>query len=109
MKQPQLKKLLSGFQLVVLMSKFVQLLPSLGDKASNVSMSLLPESLRLSYQMACRFPFSSIASHGSYWSFGAGAPVEVMLMNLALLQCLPRSFDCWKEISAPEAWLLKLF
>src|SRR5712692_3071993 len=109
MKQPQAKKLVSGFQAVVLMSAFVQLAPSFGENASNVSISLLPGSFRLSYQIACRLPASSTASHGSYWSFGAGAPVAVMLMNLAWLQCLPKSRDCWNEMSAPETARFTLF
>src|SRR6266849_11087508 len=109
MKHPHLKKLVSGFQDVVLISKFVHIAPSFVESASNVSINLLPGSLRLSYQMACRLPLSSTATHGSYWSFGAGAPPAVMLMNLAWLQCFPKSLDCWKEMSAPDTRRLMLF
>src|SRR5712691_7928204 len=109
MKQPHLKKLLSGFQDFVLISKFVQVPPSFVERASKVSINLLPGSLRLSYQMACRLPLSSTAIQGSYWSLGAGAPLAVMLMNLAWLQCFPKSLDCWKEISAPDTRRLMLF
>src|SRR2546428_7372268 len=109
MNAPDLKKLRSGFHWVVLMLTLVQVMPSSVDRAWNVWISLFPGSFRLSYQIACKWPLSSAAMEASYWSLRAGAPLEVTLMNFAWLQCLPKSLDCWNEMSAPDVAILMLF
>src|SRR3982074_983236 len=102
MKHPQVKKLSSGSQATLLILKFVQVAPSLAEKAWKVSIMWLSGSLRLSYQIAWRFPLSSTAIQGMNWSLGAGAPLGVMLMNFAWLHVAPKPVDCWSEMSAPE-------
>src|SRR2546428_6335315 len=109
MKQPQLKNPSSGFHAVLEISQFLQVCPSFEEKAWNVSINVLFGSLRLSYQIACRFPASSTASHGKNWSFGAAAPLGVVLIVLASDQVAPKSRDCWNEMSAPEARRFTLF
>ena len=109
MNRPLLRKDLSGSQATLLMLKFVQLSPSSSEKACHVCIMWFLGSLRLSYQIACKLPFSSAAIQGMYWSFGAGAPSGVMLMNFAWLQVRPKFVDCWNEMSAPETRRLTLF
>src|SRR5947208_15018360 len=102
MKQPQLKNASSGFQGTLEMSQFLQVSPSFDENAWNVSIMVLRGSLRLSNQIACRFPASSTESHGKYWSFGAAAPPAGVLIVFASDHVAPRSRDCWNEMSAPD-------
>src|SRR5712692_131161 len=109
MKLPFVKKLSFGFHAAVLMSVLRQVVPSLDEKAWNVSISLFPGSLRLSYQIAWRLPFGSTAIAGSNWSLGAAAPLGVMLIVFAFDHVWPKSSDCWNEMSAPVRCRLMLF
>src|SRR5260370_2116171 len=109
MNAPDLKKLRWGFHWAVLILTFVQVAPSSIERAWNVWISLFAGSLRFSYEIACKWPLSSAAMEASYWSWGAGAPLAVTLMNLAWVQCLPKSLDCWNEMSAPDVAMLMLF
>src|SRR5712691_2146592 len=108
MKQPQLKKPSSGFQGTLEMSQLLHVAPSSDENAWNVSISLLLGSLRLSNQIACKFPASSTAIHGKNWSFGAAAPPAV-LMVFASDHVVPPSRDCWNEMSAPDVCRSTLF
>src|SRR5919197_3746779 len=109
MNVPPAKNEKFGFHATVEMSRFRHVRPSFDEKPWNVSISRFPESFRLSYQIACRFPASSTASQGKNWSFGAAAPLAVIAIGRASDQVAPESRDCWSEMSAPDFARLMLF
>src|SRR5678816_2930663 len=109
MNAPEVKNPRSGFQDRVLMRRCCQLAPSLVEVACQVSMLRLAGSRRRSNQMAYRLPSGLESTQGKNWSLRAGAPPAWVLRKLASLQVRPPSWDCWTEMSAPEAEALMKF
>src|ERR1700732_2568469 len=109
MKAPEVKNPRSGFHATVLSLELAQVLPSSCETPSQVSISLLPGSLRLSNQIAKNVPAGSDVTQEKNWSFFAGSPSEPTATKRASDHVAPPSVDVWTEISAPLTLRLMLF
>src|SRR4029453_9417561 len=110
MKQPQLKNASSGFHATSETSTFVQVSPPSVDSPTNVSISWLAGSLRLSNHTANTSPVApSTASQGKNWSPGAASPDAVTPTADVSHQVAPKLPEVWIEMSAPDVWRSMLF
>ena len=91
------------------MSTLGQVAPPSVESPWKVSISTLLGSLRLSNQIAWRFPPGSTSIQGKNWSFGAGSPDPSTATGTMSDQVRPWSNDWVKEMSAPDAALSMLF
>src|SRR5437764_15441492 len=109
MNAPEVKNPRSGFHSVVLNLRLTHVLPLSLEIPSQVSISLLPGSSRLSSQMARNLPDGSEVTHEKYWSLRAGLPAALTLTHRMFDHVFPPSVDVCTEMLAPLLARSRLF
>src|SRR5450755_3827835 len=109
MNAPELKNARSGFHSVVLSSRLSQVWPLSLEMPSQVSISLLPGSSRLSSQIARNVPAVSEVTQEKYWSFRAGLPAASTLTQRIFDHVVPPSIEVCTEMLAPLFLPSRLF